>query len=200
MPHIALLGDSVFDNSKYVDPGPDVVTQLQELLPEGWNASLRAVDGAVTEDVRRQLATLPPGVTHLVLSVGGNDLLVAAGDLLQAPVTVSSQAFLLLARAADVFESMYRATVEACLGTGLPLTACTVYNGNFADQEFQTAARVVVTTFNDRILRLCSEKGVSAIDLRVLCTEASDYANPIEPSTAGGAKISRAIWQAISSR
>ena len=31
------------------------------------------------------------------------------------------------------------------------------------------------------------------VDLRLVCTEAADYANPIEPSTAGGAKIARAV-------
>jgi len=31
------------------------------------------------------------------------------------------------------------------------------------------------------------------VDLRLVCTEPSDYANPIEPSGSGGAKIARAI-------
>jgi len=57
--HIILLGDSVFDNLKYVVPEPAVLTQLQELLPGGWTATLRAVDGAVTYDVPGQLRDLP---------------------------------------------------------------------------------------------------------------------------------------------
>lgn len=44
MPHVVLLGDSIFDNLKYVQPEPDVVSQLREVLPAGWKASLRAVD------------------------------------------------------------------------------------------------------------------------------------------------------------
>src|SRR5215831_16897074 len=137
MPHIVLLGDSIFDNLKYVQPGPDVVTQLRQMLPAGWTATLRAVDGNVTNDVPRQLDDLPPDATHLVLSVGGNDLLGCAGDLLRTPVAMSSDAFLLLARTSAAFERMYCRTLEACLSTGLRLTVCTIYNGNSADQEFQ---------------------------------------------------------------
>lgn len=199
MPHIILLGDSIFDNLKYVLPEPDVVSQLRELLPAGWKASLRAVDAAVTNDVAKQLWDLPRDATHLVLSVGGNDLLGCAGDLLRKPVAMSSDAFLLLARVAGVFESMYRRVLECCLATGLAVIACTIYNGNFPDEEFQTMARIVVAVFNDSILRLSLEKSVRAIDLRLVCRVAEDYANPIEPSAIGGRKIARAIWLEVSS-
>jgi hypothetical protein len=36
-----------------------------------------------------------------------------------------------------------------------------------------------------------------AIELRHVCTEPADYANPIEPSVRGGAKIARAIARAV---
>lgn len=199
MPHIILLGDSIFDNLKYVQPEPDVATQLRETVPAGWKVGLRALDGAVTNNVVGQLVDLPADATHLVLSVGGNDLLGCAGDMLRTPVTVSSEAFLLLARVADVFESMYRRAVEGCLKTGLPLVVCTIYNGNFADREFQTLARVAVAQFNDAIFRVSLEKGLRTIDLRLICALPEDYANPIEPSAIGGKKIVRAIWRTISS-
>jgi hypothetical protein len=31
--HVALLGDSILDNIAYTSGGPDVVTQLQSMLP-----------------------------------------------------------------------------------------------------------------------------------------------------------------------
>jgi hypothetical protein len=77
MPHVVLLGDSIFDNAAYVRGGPDVVRQLREMLPAGWSATLLAVDGAVTRSVPAQIARLPADATHLVLSVGGNDALGA---------------------------------------------------------------------------------------------------------------------------
>ncbi len=197
MAHIILLGDSIFDNSKYVQTGPDVSAQLQEMLPAGWKVGLRAVDGAVANEVAAQLEDLPDDATHLVLSVGGNDLLACAGEMLRKPVAVSSEVFLMLARMMDVFESMYRRVVGACSQKNLPLCVCTIYNGNFVDQEFQDMVRVAVAVFNDVILRVAREKGLPAIDLRQVCELADDFANPIEPSVIGGEKIARAIWQAV---
>lgn len=53
--------------------------------------------------------------------------------------------------------------------------------------------RIALTPFNDVILRVAFEFGLGVIDLRAICTEAADYANPIEPSGLGGAKIAKAI-------
>ena len=81
----------------------------------------------------------------------------------------------------------------------MPLVVCTIYNGNFADEEFQTMARIVAAVFDDAILRVSREKGLRTIDLRLVCTRPEDYANPIEPSSTGGRKIADAIWRIISS-
>ena len=81
MKHIVLLGGSVFDNAAYVAGGPDVIEQVRERLPAGWRATLRAVDGSVIGSVERQLHLLPPDASHLVISVGGNDVLRHAGVL-----------------------------------------------------------------------------------------------------------------------
>jgi hypothetical protein len=51
--------------------------------------------------------------------------------------------------------------------------------------------------FNDVILRAAFQQSLAVIDLRLICSEPSDYANPIEPSGSGGAKIARAIAAAL---
>lgn len=84
MTHIVLLGDSIFDNGRYTMGGPDVISQVRQLLPDGWQASLLAVDGATTGDVRCQLQRMPSDASHLVLSVGGNDALMKS-DILHMP-------------------------------------------------------------------------------------------------------------------
>src|SRR5580658_10352230 len=75
MGHIVLLGDSIFDNARYVPDRPPVIEQLRRGLPPGWKATLLAVDGDVTADVAGQMASLPGDATHLFVSVGGNDAL-----------------------------------------------------------------------------------------------------------------------------
>jgi len=81
MPQIVLLGDSIFDNGVYTGGGPDVVSQVREFLPSGWEASLLAVDGATTDNIAGQVERLPAEATHLVLSVGGNNALTEASRL-----------------------------------------------------------------------------------------------------------------------
>src|SRR6476659_6170002 len=81
MGHVVLLGDSIFDNARYVPDRPPVIEQLRRSLPVGWRATLLAVDGHVTNDVERQLCRLPADATHLVVSVGGNDALAESGIL-----------------------------------------------------------------------------------------------------------------------
>lgn len=195
MPHIVLLGDSIFDNATYVSGGPDVVTQLRELLPSGWRATLAAVDGAVIDDVPRQLARVPAGATHLVISAGGNDALRHA-DILDRRATSSPQVLGWLADAAEEFEARYRQLLAAVGTRGIPVTLCTVYNGNLGP-PVQRLATTALAVFNDVILRLATEQGISVIELRLVCNEPADYANPIEPSVRGGAKIARAIARAI---
>jgi len=194
-PHVALLGDSVFDNAAYTGREPDVVNHLGGLLPEGWRASLLAVDGSRTGDLAPQLAEVPADATHLVLSIGGNDVLGHI-DLLDTPVDSTAEALTLFGRRAAAFESAYRAAVEATLALGRPTAVCTIYNGNFDPSE-AGLARVALTIFNDAVLRIAFEHRLAVIDLRLVCSEPADYANPIEPSGQGGRKIALAIARAL---
>ena len=50
-PHIALLGDSIFDNHVYTGGEPDVVAHLRDLLPSLWVATLCAVDGSTSKAI-----------------------------------------------------------------------------------------------------------------------------------------------------
>jgi hypothetical protein len=194
--HVALLGDSILDNAAYTGGGPDVVSQLRMILPRGWRATLLAVDGARTEDVDTQLRRLPADASHLVLSVGGNDAL-AYGDLLQAPAASAARILSLLADAAAQFERRYRSLTLQLLQRRLPLTVCTIYNGNFPDPEFQRVASTALCVFNDVILRVAFDYALMVIDLRLVCSQPADYANPIEPSSIGGKKIASSILSTL---
>lgn len=196
MSHLVLLGDSIFDNAAYTAGGPDVVTQLRGQLPAGWTATLAAVDGSQADAVAAQVSGAPADATHLVLSVGGNDALMASG-LLDEPVYSSADALRLIAASVREFESRYRAAVTACRARGLPLVVCTIYNGNFPDPDYRERVVVALTAFNDAIVRTACLHGLDVIDLRAVCDLPQDYANPIEPSSVGGAKIARAIARVV---
>lgn len=194
--HVVLLGDSVFDNGAYVAGGPDVVTQLRPRLPQGWRATLAALDGAVTADVLRQTARVPKGTTHLVVSVGGNDALRAEGLFLRRAASVG-EALGQLARARDEFAAEYRRMLDAVLAPGMAVTLCTIYDPRFPDRMRQTLAITGLALFNDVILREAVARGLPVLDLRLICDDERDYANPIEPSVRGGAKIADAMAELL---
>jgi hypothetical protein len=154
-----------------------------------------AVDGAVMGDLEHQVYRLPPDVTNVVVSIGGNDVLQNL-DVLRLRVKSSSEALLTLGKLAQGFERGYRAAIDRVRKLGMPTTICTIYNGNLAGDE-GAAARVALMAFNDVILRVAFESQLPVIDLRLVCTERADYANPIEPSSRGGEKIARAIIGAL---
>jgi lysophospholipase L1-like esterase len=189
--HIVLLGDSIFDNASYVPDKPDVIQQLQQALGNRGTATLLARDGDVTADVEDQLRSVPTDATHLVLSVGGNDALGHIG-ILNRSVENSSEVFAELAEVRAQFRSNYSNMLTAVQKRGLPTAVCLIYDSNF-DGPRKPLADVALTVFNDVILRSASKAGVPVIDLRRIFDQRADYANAIEPSEIGGAKMVRTI-------
>jgi hypothetical protein len=193
--HVGLLGDSIFDNGAYTRGDPDVVSHFRARLPKGWAATLYAVDGATTADVARQTARVAKDVSHLVLSIGGNDAL-GHSDLLALPVRSTTEALAIFAERLRAFERAYDSALHAVLALRKPTIVCTIYDGNL-DEPRATIARVALTTFNDVILRAAFARALSVIDLRAVCASPDDYANAIEPSGAGGRRIAASIAAAL---
>lgn len=192
MTYIVLLGDSVFDNAAYVAGGPDVVRQLRDLLSPGWRATLNARDGAVLADIPQQLQGLSSDATHLVVSAGGNDALGEAA-LLDAKVGSMAEALELMTQVRERFRSTYARMLDQVLKCRLPLAVCTIYEARFPEPTTRRLAATALTALNDAITREAFLRGVDLIDLRTLCNDDADFANPIEPSVQGGARIARAI-------
>jgi hypothetical protein len=192
MGHLVLLGDSVFDNAAYIGGGPAVIDQVRQHLPEGWRATLLAVDGSTTPDVDRQLERMPADASHLVLSVGGNDALGEIG-VLQNRVRSIGEALGTLADIQGRFVREYIRLLRAITALGRSTVVCTIYNPRYAEPNLQRIAMTALALFNDVILRTALATGTPVLELRSICTADEDYANPIEPSTIGGEKLARAI-------
>jgi hypothetical protein len=197
--HIVLLGDSILDNESYCEGGPAVVEHLQGMLAGGDRATLCAVDGAVTiadrsmliPQVADQLGCVPADATHLILSIGGNDALHRINVLSQKAGNVLN-AFAVFHDVIEEFRPKYASCVAGVLRLGRPLTLCTIYNGNFDAAETR-GIQTAVALFNDVIQRTANRLGLAVLELRDVCTKPEDYYNPIEPSSAGGRKIAKAI-------
>ncbi len=185
--HIVLLGDSIFDNGAYVPGWPDVAAQLRVALGDDGQVSLGAVDGSLCEHVHGQIADIPVDATHVVISAGGNDILHYAALLEQQAGNVAS-AVAMLEQARSEFAPAHRQMVELAASLELPVAVCTIYDANMG-----SLVATAISIFNDAITRHVHEAGLDLVDLRLVCNEAADYANPIEPSVAGGEKIAAAL-------
>jgi hypothetical protein len=195
MGHVVLLGDSIFDNARYVLDCPPIVDQLRQALPRGWLVSLLATDGHITEHVANQLKGLPADATHLVVSAGGNDALGESTILSAAACTVE-EGLGLIHDVRSRFRASYRAMLQKLCAVGKPVVVCTVYD---AIPGLGPAEQAALSIFNEVILREAFSAGLPVIDLRLICDRPSDYSHlsPIEPSMVGGAKIVRVIAELV---
>mgnify|MGYP000255265195 FL=1 len=210
MKHIVLLGDSIFDNRSYVEPGEqDVPNQLRALVRGGdCKVTNLAVDGHVTRHIVTQLNNLPSDATHLFLSVGGNDGLEhlsifndnidTIGDALQKMYLIG-----------ETFQQKYSGMLDSVLMHKLPTAVCNIYYPRFFSssldrvvsylpvmmdgEKLQQMTMAAETIFNDIIMFEVFKRKLPLIDLRVLCNDDEDFANPIEPSCIGGMKIAKTI-------
>jgi lysophospholipase L1-like esterase len=197
---LVLLGDSIFDNGAYVPPGePDVAAHLRaRLAPGDWQIELRAVDGSIVSQVPAQLAaaSIEPSDVF-VMSAGGNDALGSI-ELLSDPRPYTfSRVLAQLYAIKESFRAAYAATLDQVLAYRKPTVVCTIYNPRFDEPLHQHTAEAALSVFNDVIMQEAVRRRVPMIDLRLVCTEAVHFANPIEPSNAGGARIAEAIVSAV---
>ena len=198
MKHVVLLGDSVFDNASYVAEGMEVACQLRAAPGRQVDVALLARDGSVLQDVAAQLdrlAALPAPPAWLVVSCGGNDVLPLVAAM-QTPVRSVLEAAELLASWQEDFRRAYRRMLDAVLSQGFPVAVATIYD---AVPGLAPGLRTALAPFNDVILREAAARAVPVLDLRLICTEAADYAasSPIEPSAQGGSKIAAAIGELV---
>ncbi len=209
MKHIVLLGDSIFDNCSYVNPGElDVPNQLRSLVGHNSKVTNLAVDGHVISNMKNQLNNLPLDVTHLFVSVGGNDGLGHL-SVFHNTVTTIGKALQQMYHIGDRFRKNYSEMLDLVLSYNLPSTFCSIYYPRFDarsldrvqdymsvlsnGREIQEMVMAAETIFNDAISYEVFKRKLQLIDLRVLCDNDEDFANPIEPSSIGGLKIAKTI-------
>lgn len=209
MKHIVLLGDSIFDNLRYVEPDEqDVPHQLRTLVKDDCKVTNSAVDGDVIKDIVNQLNNLPSDATHLFLSVGGNDGLGQISSF-DEPVDTIGDALQKMYLIGEDFKKSYSEMLDSVLAHKLPTAVCNIYYPRFHvkslnrmqgymseyanGEQKQEMAMAAETIFNDIIMFEVFKRKLPLIDLRVLCNDDQDFANPIEPSCIGGMKIAKTI-------
>jgi lysophospholipase L1-like esterase len=196
--HVSLLGDSIIDNKVYVEEGELSVTEhLQH--NSSSNFTMIAVDGDTTEDVlENQLDNLKEPVSHIVLSIGGNDLLQNL-HLLQDETSGMKFALEKSSELIGEIQENYTKILEHLSQYDAKVLLCTVYEGDLESDvllaEYDKAGQAMLKMHNDTVYYLASKFDVDVLELRNIFTNKEDYANPIEPSHIGGEKLAKAIIQ-----
>jgi lysophospholipase L1-like esterase len=194
---VFLLGDSIIDNGGYVRSGePDVAHQVKVLLPNNTVVK-RAMDGATSADVLASQIAEVDRAEHIILSAGGNDALEHI-DLLEAGTEATTKDVLVrLWSIREGFRRSYAALLDRLALTRRPVLVLTVYNpcfhGHGFDAAYQQAAESAVSIINDVIQQEGRRRSFDILELRTLFQDRADYANPIEPSALGGAKLAKCM-------
>jgi hypothetical protein len=200
---VFLLGDSIIDNGAYVRSGePDVAQQLQGLLPH-HSVVKRAVDGATCADVREWQSDDLSRAERIILSAGGNDALQHIDLLADASETSAKDVLVRLWSIREDFRRGYAALLDRLALALRPVLVLTVYNpcffGHVFDDAYQQAAESAVSIIDDVLQQEARRRSFEILELRELFHERADYANPIEPSAIGGAKLAQRMSEWVRS-
>lgn len=104
-----------------------------------------------------------------------------------------AEALDLITEVRERFRLAYARMLDQILQRRLPPAVCTIYEARFPESATRRLAATALIALNDAITREAFARNIDCIDLRILCNEDRDFANPIEPSVHGGAKIATAI-------
>ena len=199
MPSIILLGDSIIDNKTYVQQHEySVLEHLQNISKNEFLQLAHDGDTTVTVLERQLQSQEIAKSSHLVLSIGGNDLLQNISLLHEGPIENINKAF------ADVHKQIFKSLeqrfetiVEKLSSHRANLLLCTVYEGDLGrTDEFRDvldSSKIMVSSFNDTVYKTASMYNADVLELRHIFTTPEDYANPIEPSHIGGKKLAKGI-------
>ena len=231
--NIFLLGDSIIDNKSYVQDGElEVAEHLRYLTTKDENSDNEtkikkiAIDGFTMSDlIENSLNTEDLGeATHIVVSIGGNDLLHNISFL-----QTTSDLSRIMGKGAMIgkwgakelnptrnkvfeetyfeiiqpFKQQYETIVANLSNHRANLLLCTVYEGDLVDSDefsdVSNSSKTMVSIFNDIVYRVANKFNSDVLELRDIFISSDDYANPIEPSHIGGEKLAQSIAEWVKS-
>jgi len=182
---IILLGDSILNNSNYVDTKDTVFSQLQKLFNStNTNIIMKAEDNAKIVNLDSQYNSLLEynnSDTYIVISIGGNDIL---GLTNKANTNNNSQFSELM--------NEYKEEITL-LHSKLPKAYILLVSLYYPIDTRFSIYKNFITKWNQNMVGL----GYQVIHLDTLLVDKDDIISSIEPSPSGSKKIAHAILKAI---
>jgi len=196
---LALIGDSILDNDIYVSEGKSIYDFLKLYLPQEFKLTKLAIDGATSDTVKAQLENIPESITHIVISIGGNDALKLI-PLLDEKTEDLNSALSKITPSVEHFRKNFSFILKQLSNlnsdNNLNLYVLNIYN---SIPKLEIEKKLIISIFNDVISEEATRLSIPIIDLRSLLIENSDFStlSPLEPSEIGGNKIAKKIMSKL---
>ena len=178
--NIILLGDSLLNNSNYVDSGNSIEDILKSMLDPSITLLSFAQDGSTIDDVFDQINQIPlhfnNSDNYIFLSAGGNDILNTKFSQLNINTIF------------DRYSTLINTIVTKFPYINI-ISLTLYYPINIKYEKYKD----IITIWNEKIKKLMGD----IILLTNIIRSPEDIVNNIEPSFIGGQKISNAILQKI---
>lgn len=177
---IILLGDSILNNSNYVDTKDTVLYQLQKLFNNSNNnIIMKAEDNAKLVNLDSQYSSLLEynnSDTYIIISIGGNDILSLTNKTSQLSKLMNE----------------YKEEITL-LHSKIPKANILLVNLYYPIDTRFSIYKNFITKWNQFI----SGMGYPVVHLDTLLVNKNDIVSSIEPSPSGSKKIAQAILKAI---
>jgi lysophospholipase L1-like esterase len=192
MKYLTLLGDSTLENSSYTPSGENTFSWIRRFSPPGWEILQNARDGGTLSSIPVQVSSLHPLTEHLLLSVGGNDVIREKWRI----SAFKGKTFWRSIRiAAADFGLRYQHLLDLLSHLPQKLTVCTIYGGDF--DEDQNIVNASISLFNREIYRIAGRYGIRVLDLYHILQGKEFFTHSIEPSSLGSATLAHHFWKGI---
>ena len=177
--NIILLGDSILNNSNYVNPGESVSDIIKS---KGRKVINVAVDNSKIKDINKQLNRIPSSYnksnTYIFLSVGGN-------DILNLPSQNDEQIN-------ELFKE-YLKNIKA-IKNKFPKSKIIALNIYHPPSSYYKIYYKSIDSWN-KLLNQNTFDGYNVLNIDEIIKTNNDLVNEIEPSKQGSTKIANAIMK-----
>ena len=193
MNHLALLGDSIFDSTAYLPQAQRLDHLLRGNLRD-WEITLCARGGARLQDIHRQIHCVPDNTSHLIMCIGGNDVLAFAHSMVQrggSPIELMNELKSFLKR----FREDYLRAAQQVRQLGKTSAACLLYEPRIPVPLLRATGAQATRAINASIKAAAHSAQLDVIDLSFACRAAPEFADPIHPSMQGSRNIAARLCE-----
>tara|TARA_X000000368_G_scaffold356744_1_gene298880 strand:+ start:26 stop:694 length:669 start_codon:yes stop_codon:yes gene_type:complete len=180
---IVLIGDSMLENSNYVDEDKTVSSCIKKTHKKNL---VLAKDKSTIDDIHLQLKQMPDKLnnknTYVFLSIGGNDLLDVYkyhwGDVNELSYVIS------------VFKNYKQLVTEIKQKYNFKLVLLNIY---YPKDNYHSKFHNIIKKWNDKLFEFAIKNKIQMLDVTNLLHKKKHFTNGIEPSISGSKILANSI-------